>query len=134
MCRSWSTLGNRSGLRSCPGWKRLPTKPIFPWSWWRSNCAAGLGAIHRVRSTHKQIVPYLRLTKLIDFFSEWPIVPWNEPAADTFDRMRRLRVRIGTQDLKIAAIALANDATLLSANLRDFDKVPGLRVENWLSD
>jgi tRNA(fMet)-specific endonuclease VapC len=35
-------------------------------------------------------------------------------------------------DLKIAAIALVNQALLLSANLRDFEKVPQLRVENWL--
>ena len=35
-------------------------------------------------------------------------------------------------DLKIAAIALAHDALLLSANLRDFQAVPDLRVENWL--
>jgi tRNA(fMet)-specific endonuclease VapC len=34
-------------------------------------------------------------------------------------------------DLKIAAIALANDATLLSRNLSDFARVPGLRVEDW---
>jgi tRNA(fMet)-specific endonuclease VapC len=35
-------------------------------------------------------------------------------------------------DLRIAAIALANDALLLSANQRDFGKVPRLRVEDWL--
>lgn len=35
-------------------------------------------------------------------------------------------------DLRIASIVLANGATLLSRNLRDFDRVPGLRVENWL--
>jgi tRNA(fMet)-specific endonuclease VapC len=35
-------------------------------------------------------------------------------------------------DLKIAAIALANDALVLSANLREFGRVPGLRVEDWL--
>ena len=35
-------------------------------------------------------------------------------------------------DLKIAAIALAGDAVLLAANLRDFEKVPMLRIENWL--
>ena len=35
-------------------------------------------------------------------------------------------------DLKIAATVFVNDALLLSANKRDFDRVPGLRVENWL--
>ena len=35
-------------------------------------------------------------------------------------------------DIKIASIAIANDALVLSANLRDFELVPGLRVENWL--
>jgi tRNA(fMet)-specific endonuclease VapC len=34
-------------------------------------------------------------------------------------------------DLKIAATALANQALLLSANRSDFERVPGLRVENW---
>ena len=40
---------------------------------------------------------------------------------------------IGSQDLKIAAIALINDALLSSRNLRDFKKVKGLEVEDWLS-
>ena len=35
-------------------------------------------------------------------------------------------------DLKIAAIALVNQATLVSGNRQDFDRVPGLRVENWM--
>ncbi len=42
------------------------------------------------------------------------------------------RIRIGTTDLKIAAIALTHQGTLLSSNRRDFDQVPGLRVEDWL--
>ncbi|MBM3862272.1 MAG: type II toxin-antitoxin system VapC family toxin [Verrucomicrobia bacterium] len=46
--------------------------------------------------------------------------------------LRKHRLRVGTMDLKIASICLAHDATLLTRNLADFQKVPGLRVENWL--
>ncbi len=35
-------------------------------------------------------------------------------------------------DLKIAAITLAHDALLLTRNIADFERVPGLRAENWL--
>ncbi len=35
-------------------------------------------------------------------------------------------------DLKIASVALVNEALLLTANRKDFEKVPGLRFENWL--
>src|SRR5712691_2460319 len=48
-----------------------------------------------------------------------------------FERLRQQRVRIGTMDLKIAAIALGHNALVLSGNLRDFQQVPGLNVEDW---
>jgi tRNA(fMet)-specific endonuclease VapC len=48
-----------------------------------------------------------------------------------FQRLRSQRIRIGSFDLKIAAIAIAHDATLLSRNLAVFRKVPGLKVEDW---
>jgi len=91
-----------------------------------------LAQIHRLRDPHRQIVPYVRLAKLVEFLSDWRVLNWNEPAADVFVKLRRERIRVGTQDLKIAAVALANDAILLSANLIDFQKIPGLRVEDWL--
>ena len=58
--------------------------------------------------------------------------PLANASADRFNDLRKQKIRVGTQDLKIAAIALTQDALLLSANLRDFRRVPGLRVENWL--
>ncbi|HTU20274.1 MAG TPA: type II toxin-antitoxin system VapC family toxin [Gemmataceae bacterium] len=57
---------------------------------------------------------------------------FDERAAEQFDNLRTRKLRLGTMDLKIAAIALVNQALLLSANRRDFEQVPGLRAENWL--
>ena len=60
------------------------------------------------------------------------LFPWDAEAADLFVNLRRQGLRIGTMDLKIACVALAHDATLLSRNTTDFTEVPGLRFENWL--
>lgn len=61
------------------------------------------------------------------------ILQWEGEAATMFDSLRKKKVNIGSSDLKIASIALVNDATVLTANTRDFEKVPGLRFENWLT-
>lgn len=97
------------------------------------QCRGWLAEIARLRDPDKQVRAYDQLAKLFDFLGDWDIVRFDVRAADRFTRLRKQLRRMGAQDLKIAAIALANDALLLSANLRDFDRVPGLRVENWLT-
>jgi tRNA(fMet)-specific endonuclease VapC len=89
-----------------------------------------LALIHGVQDPYRQIVPYLHLKKIITRLSDWLILEWDDFTAQEFQRLRSLKNRIGSQDLKIACIALANDALLLSANLHDFERVPGLRVED----
>jgi tRNA(fMet)-specific endonuclease VapC len=42
-----------------------------------------------------------------------------------------LKLRIGTQDLKIASVALANNLILLTRNRRDFGRIPGLMLDDW---
>lgn len=69
---------------------------------------------------------------MLEFYAAWEVLPFDAAAADDFERLRKARVRIGSQDLKIASIALSRGALLLSANLRDFRQVPGLRVESWI--
>lgn len=91
-----------------------------------------LAQLHRQRDPHEQIATYQRLQRRIAFFAAWHILPWNTDAANILQGLRRQRVRIGTMDLKIASIVLAHGATLLSRNLRDFQQVPNLRVEDWL--
>src|SRR5207245_6815475 len=54
-------------------------------------------------------------------------------ASTEFDRLRQNRKlkKIGHADLLIAAVTLANRATLVTCNQEDFRKVSGLRIENW---
>jgi len=91
-----------------------------------------LAIIHRLRDVHGQLPAYARLGQLFEVLSDWDIVPFDLRAADRFASLRRQRIRIGAMDLKIASIALVNDALLVTANLRDFSLVPDLRCENWL--
>lgn len=93
-----------------------------------------LAEIRRLPKVHDQIGAYERLEGLFDFFYDFELLSFNRHAADEFERLRKAKARIATMDLKIAAIALANDALLVSANRRDFGQVPGLRLQNWLDN
>ena len=92
-----------------------------------------LAWINRSDDVHRQVHAYQELLRLFVFFSRWHVVLFDEQAASVFQGLRAQRIRIGTMDLKIAAIALAHDALLLSANLRDFQQIPNLRVANWVN-
>jgi tRNA(fMet)-specific endonuclease VapC len=74
---------------------------------------------------------YRRLSRHVEYYSEIIVLPFDELAAVQFQQLRSTRIRIGTMDLRIAAIALSLKATLLSRNLRDFQQVPGLDVQDW---
>jgi tRNA(fMet)-specific endonuclease VapC len=91
-----------------------------------------LSAIHGQSNVLRQLNYYERLVGLFRFFADWRILPFGDLAAEKYQALRAQKVRIGAMDLKIACIVLVHDATLLTANLRDFKKVPGLRVEDWL--
>jgi tRNA(fMet)-specific endonuclease VapC len=91
-----------------------------------------LAVIHRLREVHRQVPAYIRLGQFFSVLGDWEIVPFEERAAAQFASLRRQRIRMGSMDLKIASIALANDALLVTANLRDYSRVPELRCEDWL--
>jgi len=67
----------------------------------------------------------------LDRYLKLTVLEFDEAAAAEFERLQRSRIRIGTMDLKIAAIALSRGATVLTRNLKDFSRVPGLRAEDW---
>ena len=90
-----------------------------------------LALLNRSQDVSNHVIPYDRLLGLVQFFSLWTVLPFDNSAADRFHQFRNQKIRIGTMDLKIASIAVPKNALLLSSNLRDFQQVPNLRVEDW---
>ena len=90
-----------------------------------------LAFIARAKSSSQQIEGYARLHALLKDFTTRPVLDFDPLAAAKFDELLKLKPRIGTMDLRIAAITMAQDGLLVSKNLADFRKVPGLRVEDW---
>lgn len=87
--------------------------------------------INRARTKESIVRGYQKLQGILADFSVAQVVPFDEAASSRFEYLRQQRIRIGTMDQRIAAIALSRDLTLLSRNLGDFRKVPGLKVEDW---
>jgi len=65
-----------------------------------------------------------------------PVLPFDDAAARRYGEVRAGLERRGTPlddaDLRIAAIALSRNLTVVTGNVRHFQRVPGLAVENWL--
>jgi tRNA(fMet)-specific endonuclease VapC len=78
-----------------------------------------------------QVEAYRRLLQHLDNYRRIPVLTFDEAAAVVFQQLRYTRLRIGTMDVKIAAIVLSRNATLLTRNLADFRQIPGLQVEDW---
>ena len=93
-----------------------------------------LAVIGRSRRIQQEIAAYGQLHALFFFFGHIPILDFDEPAAERFIQLRRSRVRLGSMDLKIAAITLSRGGILLSRNLADFRRVPELQVEDWTQE
>ena len=85
----------------------------------------------RAKSLTKQVEAYRRLRSHLENYRQIPVLDFDDKAARIYHQLRRARIRVGSMDLKIAAIVISQEATLLSRNVRDFAKVPGLHIEDW---
>jgi tRNA(fMet)-specific endonuclease VapC len=97
----------------------------------QEQVAGWLVYLGRKREAKQIVHAYQQFGRLLSEYSTAQIADFDEAAAKQFDELRRQRVRIGTMDLRIASIALVSDYTVLTRNIVDFEKVPGLKVEDW---
>lgn len=87
--------------------------------------------INRARTNTDMIRGYALLLETLQGFATAPVLPFDAGAIAVFDELRGQWVRVSTMDLRIAAIAMSRNLVLLTRNVSDFSKVPGLVTEDW---
>lgn len=89
-----------------------------------------------VHGAEKSQFPARNLNVVEDFCSRLAVLPYTQEAAYHYGAIRAALESagqtIGVNDLHIAAHARSQGLTLVTNNLREFERVPGLLVENWV--
>lgn len=83
-------------------------------------------------ATKPELLPraYQNLLTTQRYFCQMNLLDFNDAACECFKKLRQQKINIGL-DLRIAAIALVNDAILVTQNYKYFIKVPDLKMEDW---
>lgn len=74
---------------------------------------------------------HTRLAETVRALAALDVLPFTAAAVARFQDLLRRRLNVGGNDLRIAAIALDVGATLVTRNLRDFNRIPGVVCEDW---
>ncbi len=87
-----------------------------------------LGGLY-ARDAHNQ------LNVFKDFISENAVIPMTDNSAsisaDLYSKLRKSGKTVDDIDILIAGIAIDNDLTLITNNEKHFNRIPGLKIENW---
>ena len=90
-----------------------------------------------ISGAHHLDDPVPLLEKIDDLLIDVGVLDYDRAAAVRFGEVRgellRQGISVPTADLMIAATALVHDFTLVTHNTVDFARIPGLRLEDWLS-
>jgi tRNA(fMet)-specific endonuclease VapC len=96
------------------------------------ECMSGWFRLLRQATRSDQLIyAYEQLADSVQFLAGWRILPLTAPSVARYDQLKALKLNVRKMDLRIAAITLENTGTLVTRNLRDFQRVPGLLIENW---
>ncbi len=90
-----------------------------------------LNRIRRAKSADELRLSYFNLNQTLAYFQTINVLDFDSSAADYYQEIISQKIRVGTQDLKIAAITLSRQATVVTRNYRDFSKISELKIEDW---
>lgn len=76
-------------------------------------------------------ITYQRLTETLVLLNEFQVLQYSKNSDAIYQSLKAQKIRVGTQDLRIASIVLAHNGILLTKNLQDFGKIPNLKIQDW---
>jgi tRNA(fMet)-specific endonuclease VapC len=88
-------------------------------------------AIRAARTPQQIEAGYTRFTDSVRELAGWDALPFTAASVLRFQNLLRQKLNVGGNDLRIASIALEFGATVVTRNLRDFGRVPGVQCEDW---
>jgi tRNA(fMet)-specific endonuclease VapC len=88
-------------------------------------------ALRQTKDPARREMIYRRMAMTVESLSEWLVLPMTQIAMTRHAELLRKRLNVGTNDLKIAAIALDQQAIVVTRNQRDFGRVAGLTCVDW---
>lgn len=103
----------------------------LPFRSYEEQVRGRLNIISKAKTPDEQVAGYQGLQQLALDYRSIAIVPFSRTAAIEYQRLRKAYRRLGSMDLKIAAIALTNNAILLTRNASDFGQIIELQTEDW---
>ncbi len=90
-----------------------------------------LNAINQSSQSERLIWAYKGLSDGIKYFNNVKLLDFTQDADTCYKDLVRQKNRIGTRDLRIAAIVLSVNGIVVTRNRKDFAKVPNLTIEDW---
>jgi tRNA(fMet)-specific endonuclease VapC len=87
--------------------------------------------VRRAKKREQLARAYSKLAMSVQLLAGLQILSFTEKAMDRYDCLRDIHRNVGKNDLRIAAIVLEKPATLVTRNLRDFQDIAGLQVQDW---
>ena len=92
---------------------------------------ATINSLSGIEYVDRLAIAYGSLQSSIEDLQALTILPFSELAKDRYRDLLQQKIRVGSHDLRIAAIVLSVEGVLITRNRRDFGRVPGLVIEDW---
>ncbi len=87
--------------------------------------------LNRAKTDVQKSIAYEKWANAVEFISGWDVLPFTLDAIYRYENLLRAKLNVRAYDLRIAAIALETNGILVTHNLRDFQRVPGLTCVDW---